>query len=372
MTSRRRQIEELRGLLAKPPSRALFRALLRQIQRWGGDLSQAPLEYAVGIVSRWPGSVHRPMPPKWVDLAMRGRAPRAARLCAHLDLSSRALDDALATTLAKQPSLSNLSSLRLCGDESALRAFLTRSTLRSLRRLEFDGALTDGSVIDLFEDPVTAGLRVFVLGEGFLTRVAAEAIASSHAAASLERVALPHNPLGDAGVCALIEGEALPHLTRLDVSGCGVSLASVHVLAGSPARRRLTHLSLDAAELGPSFPGVLVDGAAVIPLEHLSINDVALGDAGMDDLIEISMGELSDLQELRATHNGITDGGLSGIGSSATFPSMRKLDLRWNRLTWQGADRFSSRRSWRCLEVAELEGNEIQVARLQRLSFKRS
>ncbi len=382
MASRRRQIEELRGLLAQTPSRGLFRNIVRTISRWG-DLDDAPLEYAHSIISRWPASVHRPMPSKWIELATRGRAPRASILCAHLDLSSRYLSSHVANTLANQSALSALSSLKLRGDESALRAFFERAELRSLRRLEFDGALTDATLRDLCASPLSRGLRHLTVGAGNLSAGSAYALASSHAAPTLDTLALSANPIGDDGLTALVEDDSLSALTRLYVADCGLSLDAVHVIARSPVRDRLSHLAMDANDLGPGFVAALIEGdaSARLPLLMLSIGGVGLGDNGMLALIAASRSQpmltrepwraLRALETLDVGHNGITDDGIRHMNSPSVFPSLRRLNMSWNLLTDRGVDSVARRGSWMALERAEFEGNDVRYDRLQGLSFKR-
>ena len=383
MASRRRQIEELRGLLARPATRGLFRSLLRLIQKWGGDLDGAPLEYAHSIVSRWPTSVHRAMPPRWVELALRGRAPRAALLCAHLDVSSRTLTTHLATTLAAQPSLAGLSSLKLRGEESALRAFFARAELRALYRLEFDGALTDATLRDLCASPLSRGLRHLTVGAGDLSVGAASALASGHIASSLATLALSSNPIGDDGLTALLEDDPLPELSSLDLADCGLSLDSVRVLARSPARDRLIRLAMDANDLGPGAVTALIDDVPEeLPLRSLSLGGVGLGDTGMCRLIASSRSEpllsmrepwraLRGLEELDVSHNGITDEGTSRMSSPKVFPRLRRLNMSWNLLTERGIDPMARRSSWMMLERAEFVGNDVYYERLQSLAFKR-
>jgi hypothetical protein len=383
MASRRRQIEELRGLLSRPPSRGLFRSLLRLVQRWGGDLDDAPLEYAHSIVSRWPDTVHRATPPRWFELALRGRAPRAAILCAHLDASSKPLTTHLAATLAAQPSLWGLSSLKLRGDESALRAFFARAELRALRRLEFDGALTDATLRDLCASPLSRGLRHLSVGAGGLSAAAARALATSHAAPTLDTLSLSSNPIGDDGLTALLEDDPLPTLERLHVADCGLTLDAVHVLSLAPARGRLTHLAMDSNALGPGFLPALIDGDAStqLPLTTLSLAGVELGDDGMLALAAASRSQptstrepwraLRALEDLNVAHNGITDDGVARMGSPRIFPALRRLDMRWNLLTDWGVDQFARRSSWAALERGEFVGNDIRYERLHHLAFKR-
>jgi hypothetical protein len=90
-----------------------------------------------------------------------------------------------------------------------------------------------------------------------LTAVGATHLARSRYLRAMQVLLIPNGSIGDAGLQALFESDALPRLRVLDINWNGISAAGASRLAPMPALARLTHLRMAQQEALPAAVGHL-------------------------------------------------------------------------------------------------------------------
>ncbi|MFL5340268.1 MAG: TIGR02996 domain-containing protein [Gemmataceae bacterium] len=170
--------------------------------------------------------------------AMVARCPTLAGL-RELDLSGSDVRDTGARAIAVSPNFENLRSLRLRNDQIG-RPGLT--------------ALLSG--------PVARRLTALAIGHNFLGRASLRVLLDSTVLPQLTELDFG-NDLQDDDLATLSESPAAAGLRRLGLHGHRLGGDGIRALAESPVLNRLTHLTLDFAEL-------VIYGSRRVPLTGLA------------------------------------------------------------------------------------------------------
>ncbi len=145
------------------------------------------------------------------------------------------------TALAKCKELARVTVLDLTStrtNAASVTALLASGNTTGLTTLRV------GSVMEMEYD-VEHGYMVAPRGDPDAGLEIAAAVAASKALGNLQELDLRFRALGDDGVKVLVEGaQALPALRRLNLDGCGLTLAGATALAKSDLGQRLLYVSL--------------------------------------------------------------------------------------------------------------------------------
>lgn len=207
-----------------------------------------------------------------------------------LSLGGDGLTAAAVEVLAHSLLVANLTELDLAGSNLGCEGLANLCRWPGLDHLEslgLDDCDLDSRAIQTLGARGCAKLASATLAGNHLDAEGAEALARGPAPggpglATLCRLDLDGNPLGDAGAVALVKSPALPRLAILSLSDCDMTDAGVTALARSPGLARISRLRLGGPDLGPDSARALIgspyttalqslDLAAAIPQPHLRL-----------------------------------------------------------------------------------------------------
>ncbi len=225
-----------------------------------------------------------------------------------------------------------------------------------LRRLEVGGHAITSAGLPVFELPALEHLG---LRANALRADACVALATNAQLANLVVLDLAHNPIGDAGVRALIDSPHLggvrelllastacgeraldalatsafgARLERLDLSSLGITDARLARL--ERGFDRLIELRLDDTELSPTAIARFVATPLARRLNKLAISGLSPGAA-----TALVSGELPELRELVVDR--LDDAGVAAMVANPQLPNLHDLHLFDSRVTDAGADRLA-------------------------------
>jgi uncharacterized protein (TIGR02996 family) len=230
--------------------------------------------------------------------------PGLSRLTS-LELWSNDLGPSGAAILAESVHLGSLRELRLgwnsIGD-AGVASLAGASGLPSLRDLTVSYAnLTDASLEALAGSPLLARLTSLDLGTNQrITVDGVRALASSPGAASLQRLAVPCNYLGDPLLEVLAASPHLSGLTSLQLESNGVTSRGMRTLARAPWLGHVTELELQ--------------------LNHID-------DKGLQALAASPRMARCVRLSLWGSRNAVTDEGACALAASPHLSSLEELDL---------------------------------------------
>ena len=137
-------------------------------------------------------------------------------------------------------------------------------------------------------------------------------VAFSGTMTRLHTLRIERNPIGDAGIAAMVESTLLRRMLA-----------------------RCPHLDLRANAIGPVGADVLAGCPDLALVAGLDLDKNYLGDRGVVALA--GSGRLTSLRTLRLSRNQVTDSAAFALAPAlANLPKLRSLDLSGNRLSWRG------------------------------------
>jgi uncharacterized protein (TIGR02996 family) len=198
--------------------------------------------------------------------------------------------------------------------DAGVRALARASTLPRLQFLALNdnGPITGDGAAELADSPFLAGLLELDLSGNEVPEAGVRSIAAGRATGRLHTLKLAGNPIGDAGLTALIGS---------DVFRRG--------LARDP------HLDLRFCELGPDAMPVLAASPELARVGSLDLRENYVGDPGV--LALCGSGRLGTVRILLLARNQIGDAGALAL-AAAGLPRLRVLDVSGNRLTRRGIE----------------------------------
>src|SRR5262249_26451131 len=146
----------------------------------------------------------------------------------HLDLANNRLQDAGARALAGSPHLTNVTSLRLDGNEvggPGIRAVVSSPFLSNVRELFLSNNYVGQTGAEALAQGGMGRLHDLWLGDANLDAECAGLLAGSEALARLRVLSLANNPLEDGGIKALAASPHLRRLRELYLDSCGMGSA---------------------------------------------------------------------------------------------------------------------------------------------------
>jgi uncharacterized protein (TIGR02996 family) len=299
------------------------------------------------------------------DLPRLTQAPwfaglRRARLGAYY----RPLQEPLLTALAKLPHLEALSlrfnhatahnALASAGGFAALVSLSCTSVnfcAAKLARGKFP-RLTELSARELWPPAFAAllgakwlpQLRLLDVSGGGLTDASITALANGPAAAHLRVLRIGYNPFGKPGLTALADGTRFPNLTTLDLrtGHTGARPATLAAFAKALALPRVRHLHLDGWPLGDVGAKALAANPALANLTRLTLARCGITDPGLTGLARSP--HLQGLIELDLSGNKLKRA--AALLDAGRLPRLAALGLTGNPLTAAAGEQLHRARGW--------------------------
>jgi hypothetical protein len=230
-----------------------------------------------------------------------------------------------------------------------------------------------------------ANLEALWFWENGIGPMHAWVLARSSALTGLSDLSVGSDPLGDAGVRALLEAawipqlctlrlqeaqlatpglcsvfqcDALSGLRHLDVQGNGCDLHAMRALVGAEHLSALEELDLSHDRLGDVGVRVLAEAMPFRRLRVLKLTQNGIGEAGARALA--SAPHLASLRSLWLNANRLGPGGARAIAASPYLAGLSDLQLRHNRIGNEGAQAFVDAPGPRTFTTLCLNGNGIE------------
>jgi uncharacterized protein (TIGR02996 family) len=272
------------------------------------------------------------------DVGRLASAPARAELRT-LGLNHCALDDRAARLLAESPLLAGLESLDLGKNR-----------------------LGDGGVLALARSPHLGRLRLLDLSSNAVGPEGARNVARS----GLDRLAalyLGNNRLGDDGLAALaLVAPGLPNLESLRVSYNRIGARGVTIFAAEGSGG-LTTLDLSWNPVGDEGVRALAESQALSRLAALDLGYAELGDGAARALAESP--HLAGLAVLNLCTNRIGPAGARALAGSASLAHLTALNLGYNAVGEEGVQALTASPLFRRLEALHLAGNGVTPERVE-------
>lgn len=271
MSSFAQEIGECRSLLAQPASEEVFEALCDVVGLTERDEDDPLLMYLEEQLKRWPQTIRRPTPERWLDFEAYSIYPiEAIRLCDTivLDAEGSSFDEGELARVFKAAARAQVSALELIAHEDvdigldelyleslaavtepwALRRLEVRygnlydsvkwlgaaSCLSSLERLDLRyNQLGDDELLSLMSAPFIGSLQALYLQGNRISARGAVALAETAELSSLRRLDLRDNAIGARGAKALAKAQQLASLEWLALYRADVEPEGVRALAES-------------------------------------------------------------------------------------------------------------------------------------------
>lgn len=260
-----------------------------------------------------------------------------------LDLSSNNAFDLLAHAIANS-SINKLRTLKLSynniSEDGAL--ILARSPkLSDLSTLSMTsnpignrglGALLELEALSSL-DLRSIGLNLNI--EGLRSTGLQQRLSEFNRAGTLHSLNLSFNTIEDQGALALAKNPNLTSLKTLELNRTGLTSQGVRDLAASESLSALTQLSLAHNSLGDEGAIALAASAAMSRLEQLDLQNNALSDDALLALCKSA--SLSQLETLAVNNNHITDQGITDFAQHSELLGLTRLDLSSNPITDKSA-----------------------------------
>ncbi len=244
-------------------------------------------------------------------------------------------------------------------------------SLKHVRELDLVGnELGNRGPSLLARSPLLGRLDALDLGFTELDDRGLRVLAVSPAFGGLRSLRINDNSrIGAAGLRAIAESAYLTDLTDLDLSGNGLSEASIRPLLTGPPGSRLVRLSIARNRLGDAgialFAGSSVLGRMLVADSWLDLRHVELGPTGTRALAAAP--GLAGASAIDLDGNAIGDAGLAALAESPHVRQLRTLKLRENRISDDGVRHLARSPLMATVVHLDLRGNLITMAAQDRL-----
>lgn len=252
-----------------------------------------------------------------------------------LSLADQSLGDSELTLLGLSPSLGGIVDLDLGGNffgAQGLAGLLRSPHLGALRRLEL-GNFTHGSVVSLGAEGVLTLLRWDGLGQLTSLGLSGQNIHAAPAAALLASDSVPPRlDLSDNPIGGLRPRSSGSHLQRLSLTHCRLGGEDLSVLLALPQLSRLDALDLSRNGIGRTAPERLTMSPTWPTLRALGLQGAALHRAATP-LVQCE----GSLLSLDLSKCGLDGNDLEALSQAPWWREIRELSLLSNPLSERGA-----------------------------------
>jgi uncharacterized protein (TIGR02996 family) len=284
-----------------------------------------------------------------IDFGFSGETKRLETLMAspllswlaRLSLYLVRLDGREIDRLASCPHLGGLSRLSLSDarlTDKELRRLARSESLPRLRSLSLrnNEKVTPGGIATLLEGDAFPHLTSLDLPHSFSIRSVEQlrALAGTAGWQRLRKLMLAGSRFPMGSFAAFARGLDLPELTDLTLASAQPYGDELVTLTEAPNLRNLQRLDLSDNPVSPTAARVLLDSSSWPALTELRLRATGLGDAGMHALASSS--RLARLTALDLSRNNISDEGLRALLASPHAANLRLLDLSGNPLSEAG------------------------------------
>ncbi len=306
-----------------------------------------------------------------------------------------------APAVLRMPLMREVARLDMSGWEStwlhALDALASSDDVRKLEQLDLTGcSLNSEGLSRLGHHRFSERLGGLWLGENDLGASGARLL-SEHSFSKLERLELPFNDIGDAGLAALGGSRCLETVRTLNVSANGITDEGVRQFVRRGAAHMAHTLFFDCNEVGAAGLESLGESAHIGNLRFLSLVQNGLGDDGAKALAEapragklevlllddcdlgaeglaalVSSSNARGLDYLSVCGNPIKDAGLEAMVHSKQLPALRRLALHKCKITREGGRLLGSSSLALNLEELVFSSNSGAGELLEALSTSKS
>lgn len=352
---------ELRSILQQPVSYQTWDDLCDHLDLWSGDaLEQVALPYTLDIIHRWPDTVERSTPTRWIKRLLAGEDVAqmvvAQRLMLHINNGSAGLARLLAS-----PHLRNIKAMHLFGIKrnDLLTALTSAQPLPSLRWFSLSSHnMDDDALTALLVAPILDGITSLNLNLLYPCE-SVSALLAWPGIARLTRLSLSGSWISEESATALAASPHLSALTHLDLARCGINAAGADALAASPHLTNLHHLDLSACKICGEGLVALLASPYLGGLTHLSLAACQL-DAHDIAALAASPG-LAGLTHLDLSNNKLSDVSLETLAASTTRAGLTSLMLEGCHIDDAGlaALTTSHPRGWTCLDLSKNQISDV-------------
>lgn len=212
-----------------------WREICALLEMWPADSLDGAIAACDRMLEQWPDAV-RTTPERWWSRAARGHRERRLAITRTLDIRRAQLGESGILDLLEQPDITEITSLRIEGEDlspHALEMLASTPALRTLRHLYLNhtGPLSTQSIRAFREAPWFEGLLTLSLMGVDLTDDGLVAIIRDHHLLAMTSLYLGDNALSDEGIRALTVAGALRNLEKLGLEGNpDITDASAHAL----------------------------------------------------------------------------------------------------------------------------------------------
>lgn len=280
----------------------------------------------------------------------------------NLDVSSNDIGAQGAMALASSPFARRLKSLDLSDNglgDAGLAALLGAPYLSALRSLNVaqNGVTAAGALLVGGAPP---DLEALDLSRNALGPAGAQALQSVLGRTRLTSLAVNDCQLDDASLAAIV-ASAPVRLARFEAAGHPLGVTGARTLAASSGRALLQHVNLSRCGLGNDGVTEIAEWPSLRPVRALMLDGNGLDDTGADSLVR-ALERLPALERLGLRENQVGERTLARVGQSPLAGRLVSLDLAFNALDDRAASALGSGATWPALRDLELEGNAIGLA----------
>lgn len=206
-------------------------------------------------------------------------ALRSPALSSVSGLTLEPTDSARVSILAEHPDLSLLRNLFLSAgadihyrplrhiNRGAIRKLLANPTLRGVRRFEVGNTANGDAVARGLASASWERLEDFTLYGSRLGAAAFGEFITSRSASALNELHLANNPIGDAGVRALVWSATVGPIRSLNLAGCNLTAESVALLSGWPGLRHVRWMHLEENWIDDAAANVIRNSPHAVALD---------------------------------------------------------------------------------------------------------
>lgn len=173
---------------------------------------------------------------------------------------------------------------------------------------------------------------------------------------AMEQICVQEQRFGDKGLRALLYGDQMDAVRRLELGFGGLTAASIVALAEArlPA---LQELWLRGAKIDRAAAHAFASSRFIPRLRRLHIDDCEIGQRA--GCVMLRYLRPTSLRVLRVAGSGVGDRGVAAIANNPALQSLEVLDLRHNGIGDRGALALAESGSLRNLRSLRLDGNAI-------------
>jgi hypothetical protein len=328
---------DLRALVQRPASRALWKQLCAVLEHWPDhrERDEHIIPYLAGALRHWPDE-WLVAPEHWVQRFLNGQSTPYLYIARHLLIHGLWLDRARARRLTHAAQLTHIRVLTIHGarqEPQLLAALLNESswipTLHTLRLHHNAIGLQREDLCEALEH--LERLTHLELHHMSFDADAAQALLGTTLMGRLHTLDLSDNPL---------EPHALDALEDLALPG-------------------LRTLGLSSTRQGPEVGVALGRARDLSGLKSLKLAHNVVGEVGMRGLLD---GDATEgLEALHLAYSHQSDESIMLLTQSQKVGALRELSLYGNKLTSRGAIALARARHLHTLETLRLELNDISA-----------